>query len=80
MSACARLSLTSPSRLACDQERTEGHWHTIDGIPRVPCDTHLRARRDPVSPASLRPVFKRVLTQWPRGKALEPLMFLDDRY
>jgi hypothetical protein len=62
MSACALFSLPSPALLAFAKERTAGHVHTIDGIPRVPCDTHRRARRDPVSPASLRPVCKSVLT------------------
>jgi hypothetical protein len=31
-------SLTSPSLLACDQERAEGHVETIYGIAHVPCD------------------------------------------
>ena len=44
------VSLQSPSLLAFDQERVEDHWHTIYGLERVPCDTHLRARLDPVSP------------------------------
>jgi hypothetical protein len=40
----------------------------------------MRAILDPVSPESLRPVFKSVLTQLQRGQALEPLAFLDDSY
>jgi hypothetical protein len=79
MAAFALFSRTSPARLACDQERTAGNVHTIYGSQRVPCDPHLRERRDPVSPESLRPLFKRVLTQGPRGTALEPLVCLDDR-
>jgi hypothetical protein len=63
MSACAMFSLKSPSLLAFDKERAEGNLHTIYGIQRVPCDTHMRAILDPVSPESLRPVCKRVLTQ-----------------
>ena len=62
MSAFALFSLKSPSLLAVDKERTEGNWHTIYGIQRVPCDTHMREILDPVSPESLRPVFKSVLT------------------
>jgi hypothetical protein len=80
MSAFALFSLTSPALLAFDKERTEGNLHTIYGIQRVPCDTHMREILDPVSPESLRPVFKSVLTQLQRGKALEPMVFLDDRY
>jgi hypothetical protein len=80
MSAFALFSLKSPSLLAFDKERTEGNLHTIYGIQRVPCDTHMREILDPVSPESLRPVFKSVLTQLQRGKGLEPMVFLDDRY
>jgi len=80
MSAFAMFSLKSPSLLAFDRERVEGNLHTIYGIQRVPCDTHMRAILDPVSPESLRPVFKRVLTQLQRGQALEPMVFFDDSY
>jgi hypothetical protein len=77
MSAFAMFSLTSPSLLAFDKERAEGNLETIYGIERVPCDTHMRERLDPVLPESLRPVFKSVFTQLQRGKALESMAFLD---
>jgi len=77
MAAFARFSLKSPSLLACDKERAEGNLATIDGLERVPCDTHMRERRDAVSPEALRPVFKSVLRQVQRGKAREALAFLD---
>ncbi len=80
MSAFAMFSLKSPSLLAFDKERAEGNLHTIYGIERVPCDTHMRERLDPASPESLRPVFKSVFRQLQRGKALEPLVFFDDCY
>jgi Transposase DDE domain len=80
MSAFAMFSLKAPSLLAFDKERAEDNLHTIYGIERVPCDTHMRAILDPVSPESLRPVFKSVLTQLQRGQALELLAFLDDSY
>jgi hypothetical protein len=80
MSAFAMFSLKSPSLLAFDKERAEGNLHTIYGIQRVPCDTHMREILDPVFPESLRPVFKRVFAQLQRGKALEPMVFLDDSY
>ena len=80
MSAFAMFSLKSPSLLAFDKERAEGNLETIYGIERVPCDTHMREILDPVSPESLRPVFKSVFRQLQRGKALEAMVFLDGHY
>jgi hypothetical protein len=76
MSAFAMFSLKAPSLLAFDKERAEGNLHTIYGIERVPCDTHMRAILDPVSPKMLRPVCKSVFRQLQRGKGLESLTFL----
>lgn len=80
MAAFAMFSLKAPSLLAFDKERVEGNVHTIYGIERVPCDTHLREILDPVSPKWLRPVFTSVFRQLQRGKALEAMTFLDDHY
>ncbi len=80
MSAFAMFSLTAPSLLAFDKERAEGNLPTSDGIERVPCDTPRRAILDPISPQGLRPVFKRVVRQLQRGKALEPMGLLDGHY
>lgn len=80
MSAFAMFSLKSPSLLAFDKQRAEGNLGTIYGIECVPCDTQMRELLDPVSPESLRPVFKSVFRQLQRGKALEPMVFLDDHY
>jgi hypothetical protein len=80
MSAFAMFSLKSPSLLAFDKERAEGNLATIYGIERVPCDTQMREILDPVSPKWLRPVFKSVLRQLQRGKALEEMVFLDGHY
>ena len=80
MWAFAMFSLKAPSLLAFDKERAEGNLATIYGIPRVPCDTRMREILDPVSPASLRPLFKSVFQQWQRGKALEAMTFLDGHY
>src|SRR5437870_2214349 len=63
MSAFAMFSLKAPSLLAFDKERAEGNLHTIYGIQRVPCDTHMREILDPVSPKWLRPVFTSVFRQ-----------------
>src|SRR5712691_13050148 len=80
MSAFAMFSLKSPSLLAFDKERAEGNLHTIYGMERVPCDTRMREILDPVSPKVLRPVFTSVFRQLQRGKALEPMEFLDGHY
>src|SRR5262245_31539418 len=80
MSAFAMFSLKSPSLLAFDKERAEGNLHTIYGIERVPCETQMREILDPVVPKFLRPVFKSVFAQLQRGKALEPMVFLDGCY
>ena len=80
MAGFAMFSLKAPSLLAFDKQRAEGNLGTIYGMERVPCDTHMRERLDPVSPESLRPVFKSVFRQLQRGKALEPMEFLDGHY
>jgi len=80
MSACAMLSLQSPSLLAFDKQRAEGNLQTIYGMTYVPCDTQMREILDPVSPAWLRPLLKSVFRQLQRGKAREPLAFLEDYY
>jgi hypothetical protein len=80
MAGFALFSLTSPSRLAFDNQRVEGNLTTIYGIQHVPCDTTMRERLDPVAPEALRPVFRTVFRQLQRGKALEKMAFLDDHY
>src|SRR6516162_6619315 len=80
MSAFAMFSLKAPSLLAFDKERAEGNLRTIYGIQHVPCDTYMRERLDPVSPKGLRPMFTSVFRQLQRGKALEPMMFLQEAY
>lgn len=68
MSAFAMVSLTSPSLLAFDQERTTGNLQRVYGLQRVPCDTAMRAMLDPVKPQSLRPLFQTIFRALPRGK------------
>jgi hypothetical protein len=80
MSGFAMFSLKSPSLLAFDKQRVEGNLETIYGIAHVPCDTAMRECLDPVSPESLRPVFRHVFRQLQRGKALEEMTFLDGAY
>ena len=80
MSAFAMFSLKSPSLLAFDKERVEDNLRSIYGIERAPCDTYMREVLDPVSPESLRPLFKGVFRELQRGKALEAMRFLDGHY
>jgi hypothetical protein len=80
MASFALFALKSPSLLAFDKYRVEGNLGTIYAIERVPCDTQMREILDPVSPESVRPLFKSVFGQLQRGKALESMMFLDDYY
>ena len=80
MAAFAMFSLKSPSRLAFDKHRAEGNLGTIYAMDRVPCDTPMREIRDPVSPEAVRPLFTSVFGQLQRGKALEPMAFLEDHY
>src|SRR5262250_3430064 len=80
MAAFAMFSLKAPSLLAFDQQRAEGNLKTIYGIARAPCDTRMRERLDPVAPESLRPSFTLIFRQLQRGKALDPMVFLDGHY
>jgi hypothetical protein len=80
MAAFALFSLQSPSLLAFDKHRVAGNLGTIYAIDRVPCDTQMREILDPVSPESVRPLFKSVFGQLQRGKALESMLFLEDYY
>jgi len=77
MAAWALFSLPSPSLLAFDTHRGAGNVGTLDALDRVPCDTQRRERRDPVSPASVRPLCKRVCGPLQRGQALESRLVLD---
>ena len=77
LSAFAMFSLKSPSLLAFDKDRTAGNLPRVYGIERVPCDTAMRERLDPVEPESLRPFFKGVFRALQRGKALEAMVFVE---
>jgi hypothetical protein len=80
MSAFAMFSLTSPSLLAFDKERTEDNVQRVYGIGRVPCDTSMREILDPVTPEHLRPAFTGAFRQLQRGKALEEMVFVQGHY
>ena len=80
MAGFAMFSLKCPSLLDFDRQRAEGNLQTLYGIERVPCDTYMRERLDPVVPDSLRPVFTGVFRQLQRGKALEAMVFFQGCY
>jgi hypothetical protein len=80
MAGFAMFSLKCPSLLDFDRQRAEGNLQTIYGLERVPCDTYLRERLDPVVPDSLRPVFTGVFGRLQRGKALEAMVFFQGCY
>jgi hypothetical protein len=77
MSGFALFSLKDPSLLLFDQRRTndKDNLRTVYHINRVPCDTQMRVRLDPVEPQHLAPPFTDVFRQLQRGKALEPFVY-----
>lgn len=80
MAGFAMFSLKCPSLLDFDKQRAEGNVKTIYRMERAPCDSSMREIRDPIVPASLRPLFKGVFRQLQRGKALEEMVFFKDCY
>ena len=82
MSAFAMFSLKDPSLLAFDKRRDDpnDNFRTIYHIGRVPCDTQMRVKLDPVEPAHMRPMFCDVFRCLQRGKALEAFVYLDGHY
>ena len=80
MSGFAMFSLKCPSLLDYDKQRADANLKTIYGIERAPCDSYMRELLDPISPASLRPLFKGVFRHLQRGKALEEMVFFKGCY
>ena len=81
MSGFAIFSLKDPSLLAFDERRqTDQNLKTIYGIEKVPSDTAMREILDEVGPDYFRPSFKDIFRQLQRGKALEPMVFMDGCY
>ena len=50
------------------------------GVERALCDTQLREILDPVDPRQLRPAYKALFAQLPRGKGLAPYAYLEGYY
>jgi hypothetical protein len=82
MSGFAMFSLKDPSLLAFEWRRNnEAHnLKAIYGIERAPCDTQMRDILDRVSPEPVRTAFKDVFGKAQRGKALEPMEFMEGHY
>ena len=82
MSAFAVFSLKDPSLLAFDARRRAGdpNLFRVFGIGKVPCDTQMRERLDPIDPDQLRRPFKKIFARIQRGKGLEQLAFLGGHY
>jgi hypothetical protein len=80
MAAFAMFSLKDPSLLAFEDRRGEANLHSIYLIDQVPCDSQMRTILDPLEPEQLRGVFRDVFRQLQRGKALEPLVYLNGCY
>ena len=82
MSGFAMFSLKDPSLLAFDERRKEEahNMKSIYGIEQVPCDSSMREIIDDVAPEYLRPAFLSIFGQLQRGKALEPMIFMEGCY
>lgn len=81
MSGFAIFSLKDPSLLAFDERReTDQNLKTIYGIETVPSDTRMGEILDEISPEYFRPSFKDAFRQLQRGKALEPMVFMEGCY
>ena len=76
------FSLKDPSLLAFDERRNEegNNLNTVYGIKEIPSDTRMREILDNVQPEHMRPCFNNIFSQLQRGKALEPMVFMDGCY
>ena len=53
---------------------------SLFGILRVPCDTYLRERLDPITPKQLRKTFTTLFSLVQRSKQLDAFQFMDKHY
>ena len=64
MSGFAMFSLKDPSLLAFDERRAKPeNLRRIFGIRHIPSDTQMRKILDDVNPASIYPLFKKIVQQ-----------------
>lgn len=81
MSGFAMFSLKDPSLLAFDERRAKPeNLRSIYGIQKIASDTQIRTILDEVEPQDVRPVFKSVMRELQRGKALEGMRFMGKYY
>ena len=82
MSAFAMFSLKDPSLLAFDERRKEEDYNlkNIFGIEQIPCDSQMREIIDNIPNESIRPAFLANFRRLQRGKALEPMVFMEGCY
>jgi len=82
MSAFAMFSLKDPSLLAFDERRKEEDHNlkNIFGIEQIPCDSQMREIIDNIPNESIRPAFLANFRRLQRGKALEPMVFMEGCY
>lgn len=67
MAAFSIFFMQSPSFLAYQRQLSDGHGRsnceTLFGLSKIPSDNHIRDMLDPAEPASLYPVFPKVLAE-----------------
>jgi len=85
MSCLAMFSLKYPSLLQFEDshrvdEKVRHNLESLYGVDRVPSDTYMRERLDPMDPEQLQPAFKACFSAVQRGKALPLYEFLDGYY
>ena len=83
MSGLALFGLKYPSLLKFDadartNERVQHNLKSLYQIERVPSDTYLRERLDPIAPYELQRGIDRIIAQLQRGKVLECYRYIDD--
>jgi hypothetical protein len=85
MSAVAMFSLKFPSLLQFDKaahgdENIRHNLRSLFGVEHAPSDTQMREILDPITPRSLRGVYKAIFSDLQRGKILEDFVYLDGAY
>ena len=82
MSGFAMFSIKDPSLLIFENRRKEGNHNlnSIYGIDKIPSDTRMREILDELYPKFIRSAYKVIFRALQRGKALEPMVFLEGCY
>lgn len=84
MSGLAIFVLKFPSLLKFEEEMRErkldSHLSPLFKFGQVPSDTHLRYCLDEVSPDSLAPIFKKLLSRVQRANYLRRFQFINGKY